>query len=176
MERVVRRQRREKQGKPERWRRGDQPGEPERYERRHKEPHGGHQGSKPPPREKRRFASATPAHREAFLTERAKRDGWVYWKVGKELFTLRYRIQQKGNLIGAKELRWYFVGAVHVCSLKVNVEDMPPGRFVVYINSRAGNSGIAFSTEELAHNFIVDELSRSPRDQSFIMGQFRDRK
>lgn len=115
------------------------------------------------------------APREAHTVERAKRDGWVYIKEDTFKGTLRWRIQSKGGMVGAREFRWYFVGAVQVCALKKNMDDMPPNKFVVYINSRPGNTGVGFSTEDEAHNFIVDELTRSPREQAFIMGHQKNR-
>lgn len=147
-----------------------------RRERSEEKPRGS-DGDKPPVRRQRSAPQAVKhaaSSREAHSVERAKRDGWVYLKVGKLDSTLRWRIQSKGG-IGAKEFRWYFVGSVQVCAMRVSVPGMPWGNYVVFINSRAGNAGIGFKTEDEAHNFIIAELTRSPRDVPFEVTYSKER-
>lgn len=126
------------------------------------------EGNPSPGRRRRRLrplaSSTSLAPLEAHTVVRAKRDGWVYLKVDKLEGTLRWRTQSRGNVPGSKEIRWYFIGSVHICTMQVNDRNMPPGGWVVFINSRQGNSGIGFHTEDQAHEFILQELTRSPRD------------
>jgi len=63
------------------------------------------------------------------------------------------------------EVRWYYVGCVQVCALIIEKEPSIYGQYRVHISSWMGNNGNRFKTENQAHEFIIGELLRNPKEQ-----------
>lgn len=144
-----------------------------------REPYGGR--AKPPAEE----PSASPhSHRKVRLTKsdkdiaRISARGWEEShtvrrsKRDRELFNvcnigskLRHDVMKGKGGLGPIEVRWYYVGAVQICTVqKVDkVMASKPGKYVVFINSQPGISGVHFHTEDQVNEFIKYELERVPK-------------